>query len=58
MLKFNNTNIFTGHIKQILATFNLPVFDVLTVNDKKNSKFLANKIYIINNELQKYTGGE
>jgi len=30
MLKYNNTHIVTGYIKQLLATFNLPKFRVYT----------------------------
>ena len=35
MLKFNNTHIITGYIKQLLANFNLPKFRVYTKEHQK-----------------------
>lgn len=38
MLKFNNDHIFTGYLKQVLASFNLPKFRIYT---KENADYYA-----------------
>ena len=38
MLKFNNDHIFTGYLKQLLASFNLPKFRIYT---KENADYYA-----------------
>lgn len=42
MLKFNNTHIFTGHIKQVLSSFHLPKYRVYT--KKQEAYYNANGI--------------
>lgn len=55
MIKFNDNNIITGHIKQLLATFNLPHLQVY----KKGETFLyENGIYIKDNAIQAYENGD
>lgn len=49
--KFNETNIVTGYIKELLKDFNLPVYTVAC----KGKKLYKNKIYIYNDKIFKCT---
>lgn len=49
MLKYNNTHIITGYIKQLLHSFNLPTIRVY----KKGMLILENNFYIYKNKVVK-----
>ena len=36
MFKFNDTNILTGYIKEMLASFNLPCYKVYTRQQREH----------------------
>ena len=44
MEKFNNTTLFTGYLKQVLTTFNLPKYKVYTEAQQKMRNDKANEL--------------
>lgn len=52
MYKFNNHNIITGYIKELLSSFNLPQCHVLT----PGIKVFPNNDYIYKNKVYKFVG--
>lgn len=56
MLNFDNDNIITGYIKQLLAEVNLPSYRVYTALEESNPKYIISNVdYIKDDLVQRYT---
>ena len=65
MFKFNSDHILTGHIKQILSSFNLPSYRIYTtahhkyfVDNGVESPELADGLYIKQGSIREYKDGK
>ena len=47
MFKFNDTNILTGYIKEILASFNLPSYKVYTRQQREHFEETGEELNVI-----------
>ena len=47
MFKFNDTNILTGYIKEMLASFNLPSYKVYTRQQREHFEETGEKLNVI-----------
>ena len=47
MFKFNDTNILTGYIKEMLASFNLPCYKVYTRQQREHFEETGEELNVI-----------
>ena len=47
MFKFNDTNILTGYIKEMLASFNLPCYKVYTRQQREHFEKTGEELNVI-----------
>lgn len=57
MFKFNDTNILTGYIKEMLASFNLPSYKVYTRQQREHFEGTGEELNVIaSQEASKASG--